>query len=471
MSSVSAFPGMTPSRASLAAAQQKPWNSLQRLKLSLTWLLILDVMFLAAMISGVKVHRDAMQKIGRSTAPSVIAAQHIKTALADMDANIANELLAQPGSRAAAAAIEEYEKQRIDLSDALISAAQNITFGEDERKPILQLQQGASQYEALVQRARDLHEFGPKDQTMMVAAYTRSQQLLDQTLMAAADKLDEVNTKAMEKVYEDQVSRLGELRFLIGLSAFCLLGLLLLTQVYLTRHTHRLINPALALATCLGVLFLLFTLKTLSSEAEQIRVAKVDAFHSLHALWQARAVAYQANSEESRYLLDPKHAEQHKQAFLKYSGKLLSGPADRPSTWAYAMAKTGDIRGAGLSGYLADQLSNITFEGEQKATDDTVAALGIYMQIDDKIRTAEEAGRHDEAILLCTGLAPNQSNGAFNYFDNKLDETININQAAFDAAVTRGLTSLDGFDPKAVAVAVIMAALMAYGLFQRIREY
>ena len=36
---------------------------------------------------------------------------------------------------------------------------------------------------------------------------------------------------------------------------------------------------------------------------EDLRVAKEDAFDSIHALWQARAVAYDANGDETRYLL------------------------------------------------------------------------------------------------------------------------------------------------------------------------
>ena len=45
-----------------------------------------------------------------------------------------------------------------------------------------------------------------------------------------------------------------------------------------------------------------------STEAEHLRVAKKDAFDSVLALTQARAVSYDANADESRYLIDPDRA-------------------------------------------------------------------------------------------------------------------------------------------------------------------
>ncbi len=66
-------------------------NTLQTLWAGLYLIWALDAMLLFAAITGVQVHRDAMKTVGKDTAPSIIAAQHIKTSMADMDANVANE--------------------------------------------------------------------------------------------------------------------------------------------------------------------------------------------------------------------------------------------------------------------------------------------------------------------------------------------------------------------------------------------
>lgn len=48
-----------------------------------------------------------------------------------------------------------------------------------------------------------------------------------------------------------------------------------------------------------------------TSGAECLRVAKKDSFDSVLALNRARAVSYDANADESRYLADPQRADQY----------------------------------------------------------------------------------------------------------------------------------------------------------------
>lgn len=60
----------------------------------------------------------------------------------------------------------------------------------------------------------------------------------------------------------------------------------------------------------------------LAAEASHLQMAKKDAFDSILALTQARAVSYDANADESRYLVDPGRAAQYQQAFLSKSQQL-----------------------------------------------------------------------------------------------------------------------------------------------------
>jgi len=139
----------------MQAAPVQQWNTLQILQGSRAALIALDVLLLIAAIAGARVHRDAMKTVGKDSAPSIIAAQHIKSALADLDADAANELLGAPG--AMSDAVKAYEARRVEAAEALIAAAENITYGESERTPIQSLQVGMGTYERLIQRARDLH--------------------------------------------------------------------------------------------------------------------------------------------------------------------------------------------------------------------------------------------------------------------------------------------------------------------------
>src|SRR5262249_33716624 len=126
---------------------------------------------------------------------------------------------------------------------------------------------------------------------------------------------------------------------------------------------------------------------------------------------------------------------------------------------------------AGTQGYLAQELANITFEGEKEAATETLRTFGVYVGLDKKIRQLENTGNHAEAIRFCTSLAPGDSNWSFSRFDTALGKTLDINQRAFDAAVEQGFGAVRGLDMLAPLVAAIVIALALAGLRPRLLEY
>src|SRR5271168_4894042 len=98
----------------------------------LGWAFSICLMLIA--ILSAREDRQATETVGKDTAPSVIAAEHIKSALAAMDANAANELLAPAGH--AAQSVRSYEDRRTEASKALIAAAENLTYGDTDRAAI-----------------------------------------------------------------------------------------------------------------------------------------------------------------------------------------------------------------------------------------------------------------------------------------------------------------------------------------------
>src|SRR5205823_1740245 len=98
---------------------------------------------------GIQKQRHGIKTVGKDTAPSIIAAQHIKAALADMDANVANALLDPPGKNLEA--IQTAEERRQEAIKALVAAAENITYGEAERLPIQTLLLTLGTYAAKIQ--------------------------------------------------------------------------------------------------------------------------------------------------------------------------------------------------------------------------------------------------------------------------------------------------------------------------------
>jgi hypothetical protein len=235
------------------------------------------------------------------------------------------------------------------------------------------------------------------------------------------------------------------------------------------------INPALVAATVIAIALVAVTVAQLSAEAGHLRVAKQEAFDSIIALTQARAVSYDANADESRYLVDPGRAAQYQQAFLVKSEQIADvGPV---GIFGYDAALAADIRDydhddadVRFGGYLGAEFRNITFSGERAAAVRTLLAYQVYER-DDRVLRALAKSNPSAAVAFDIGTAASQSDGAFNRYDAALSSVIAINSRAFTAAVADGQGGV-GWDAGFPAgAAVILALLLLAGVLPRLAEY
>jgi hypothetical protein len=361
-----------------------------------------SLLVLIAISSGARSHREAIQIIGRDTAPGIIAAQHVSAAMADMDAAAVNDL-------------QSFDNRRKEASEVLIEAAENIKH-DDERGPIRALALGLSSYSQQIQRALDLRK--AKDPGY-IDAYRAAAQTMDETLLPAALALDHAKRTVFDRAYADQQKWSSASMLFLVLSILALIGVLISIQVFLTRRMRRMINPLLMISTGLAFLSFFIFADAFTTADRQLKVAKQDAFESIHVLWKARAVGYSAKADRSRSLMDVAHASQYEQAFQQ---KVVQ-----------------------VNGYLADELKNITFSGEQDAANKAAAAFADY--------------------------ARNPQPAAFDLFDQAISETLRINQSAFDAAVKNSFDALNNVEITASIICGTIALLALLGLLPRLREY
>jgi hypothetical protein len=244
-------------------------------------------------------------------------------------------------------------------------------------------------------------------------------------------------------------------------------GFLIVVQLNLARRTRRVVNPPLLGATVLLAVFGVYLIFVFAGTGEQLRAAKQDSFDSIHALWKARAVAHDANAEESLYLLERGALQtRHEEAFFTKSAQLLSGLPPAEAVTQAAVGRFNDIKG-----FIGVELNNITYPGEREAALALLRTFGDYVEIDRKIRDLERAGRHAEAFALCTGKAPGQSDWAFARFDEALVKVLDINERFFAAQVASAFSYLAWIPWASPLVALAIAALSWLGLQPRIREY
>jgi hypothetical protein len=238
-----------------------------------------------------------------------------------------------------------------------------------------------------------------------------------------------------------------------------------LLQLFLALRLKRIINPPLAGATIVIVISLGILINSLNNVSDNLKAAKASAFDSIHALWKARSVAYDANGDESFYLLEPSNQDEYERSFRAKSAQLIDPPI---SDQAVAEAGAGRIN---FKGYLGDELRNITFAGESKAALDMLAAYNKYFALDGKIRELERAGHHKEAVELCIGTKAGQSNWAFDQFNNALGITLDINNKAFYELIDRSLDGVRWLPAIILCLLLVSIAMAWFGLKPRLAEY
>jgi hypothetical protein len=426
-----------------------------------------SLLLLIAIISAIHGQRQAIKTVGQDATPSIVTAQRLKDAFAGMDAYVANELLLPPGQNPDA--VKGYEERYTRATERLVIAAENISFGDKERKTIQKMQLGFGDYIAKIQQARDFHARG--DINGMLIAFRASAEIMDKTLLPAADELDQINFQILNQIYTDQRVAASNSLLLIMVSGAMLIIVLVQMQIFLSLRMRRTFNPLLLVATAIALLLVTYTTTTLQAAAENLRIAKEEAFDSIHALRLARAAGYIANAAKTRYLLDPTFATNYEKAFFQNIGEIAEIP---PNQTAQSIANTYNSSGKkvdGFKGYIADELDNLSFPGEKQATIATLLTVGKYLAVDQQIRQLERSGRHQEAIALAVGNKPGESNWLFDEFKKANQKTFDINQAAFDKAIKQGFANVDAFEMKTGIALGMIAILSFWGVFPRLKEY
>jgi hypothetical protein len=402
----------------------------------------------------------AIKTVGKDTAPSIVFAQEISSSLADLDANAGNYLLGTRKNQEAALAT--FEAQRINVTTRLVKAAENITF-DSERAPIGVLFDGLGRYLELFAEMR--YRKDTADAAGALGVYLNATKLMHDKMLPAADGLDKANFDALETEYEKQQLRSEGAEGIAGLLAALLVGGLVWAQLFLFRRTRRVFNVPLLAATVVIAVLGVYLVVAINTARTDLRVAKKDAFESIHALWQAASVAYDANGDETRYVLGGTLAPTFEQAYRDKVKKLTTQPQAKEALFAKNTVPDG------YQGFFATEMRNITFAKERPAALAMIRAFAEYDAIDAQIRTAERAGKHADAVELCIGTGAQQSNAAFDRFYKALGAVVDINHKEFDAHIEDGMRDLEMAGVVLPVATLLVVFLALFGIRRRLREY
>lgn len=421
--------------------------------------------------------------IGHSDAPLVQESTGLYFSVNDMDAQVANVLLAGNDSALAANRQQDLhiyaaDRQRAeqDLQQVVVTAAAD----PGTQRAVGSVLDALGRYEALAADAILVNQRGGDRAGRPSAAtldyYQQATDLMRTGVLPAAASLTNSNASSLDAAYSQNRSAALSGRVFVLLLGLAVIAVLAGLQVYLAMRYRRLLNPALLVATALAGGLAIAGAVQLGAQGDHLKVAKQDAFDSIFALSQARAASFDANADESRYLVDPGRAAQYQDSFLAKSQQLAD--VGNVGIFGYDAALATDISAyqadnakVQFGGYLGAEFRNITFPGERTAATKALLAYQVYQRDDRRLRAMARTNL-DQAIAFDIGTNPGQSDWAFNNWDAALTSVITINDNAFTAAIQNGnSTGADwtGLIP-ALAVAAI-AALTIAGTWRRLTEY
>jgi hypothetical protein len=417
------------------------------------------VIMALALLNAYASIQGTLQTVGKDAAPSIFAADHIQALLADADANAMNAVLTK-GTPSSDASWTQYRKDMNDAHIELITASQNITYGDEERVPIFTIESDLGQYEYWIGQA-----YGSNDTGTLTAADS----LFKQSILPASLALYSANNSHLKQSYSTYQDTIRWKMVLVWISMILLVGTLGGVQFYLFRRTRRLINHGYVVASLVTAFIIIYSAVVLNAGQAQLVAAKQNSFNSISPLWGARATSYVMNADESLYLLHYGNNDLLSQDEANFT-KLEPSMTDVDPQVAAADA-TDAKNGKPFGGYLGNEMGNITYPGEREAATAAVEAWADYTSIDGKIRQLLAQGDYQQALQLDLGSSAGQSDLAFTQFDTAMGNVIDINQRHFDQQINDAIRVLGSFPIVLIAslVAIILACFL--GFKPRFDEY
>jgi hypothetical protein len=458
---------------------------------------VLAILAFITSYSAISRTSDAVLRIGYATKPSVVVAEKLSVALADMDAAITNSSL---GSR------KSWWRYVADADTAVamaVEASRNLNAEDVEAKSLRRVLSQLRTYYQFVGGANAIATDASADQKLPLTMTLWASHGLRQDIIPEVEKISKSANANLEAAYAEYQGNAGAAIVKAMVPAGLLLALLLVVQVFLARRTHRLINVPLALGTALLTMFMGWFLLVSLSDARTLQAAKEDSFASILHLYNAKVASYLMKADESMWLFEQRKVRSdYAQSFANGSKEVLNignayqlalADLDRPAAPvneaaieqlksaladAERFAAAGNYAEAarltprGIPGYLGDELGHLAqHPAERKPATTAVTYFLRHIDIDTRIRTLESAGHHAEAVRLAIGDNEGGSNWAFQGMNAAIDEIINLNEAEFQADI--GAASIHVVRMfQAMAGALVGAVLLAgFGLWQRYAEY
>jgi hypothetical protein len=412
-----------------------------RLRLLLIGLVALCLAWGATAAWAVSQHASAASDVVGTSEPLSLDAQQIYRSLSDANATEASAFLS--GGLEPVADRRRYQAD-IAQADGRLEAATAAAGNSAAGTQLAVLSSNLPVYVGEVATARADNGLG----LPLGAAYLReASALLRGTLLPAARDLYTLQNARLATA-SGQATGLP----LIALAVVVALAagyVLFRAQRWLSRRTHRRLNPGLLLASVAGVVSLCWLLGAFAVGRADLQQAAHHGSAPVEALAQADIAALQAHADESLTLIDDSGDDVFQADFSAVQKKLGPGPG---TLLTLAAGAAGGSPGAG------------------PAADAATTATAWY-RAHRQVRTLDDNSAHAAAVRSAVGSGPADSGALFRKLDADLTGAISSDQVVFRSNARSGRDAFAGLEAGVIVLSILMAAGCAWGLGRRLAEY
>ncbi|MEC3975451.1 hypothetical protein [Amycolatopsis sp. H20-H5] len=400
---------------------------------------------IAGLVATVSVQnkKDTINGLIDHREPLAAAAQEVYRSLSDADATAASAFLStgtEPRELR-----QRYEQAIAQAGAALAKAASDSAGVANAAEKVDILSQQLPVYTGLIETARANNRLGyPAG-----ASYLREgSELLRAKVLPAAQDLYRIDTDRLAQEQDDATG----FPWLATLLMLALLAALIVTQVYLTRRTNRLLNVGLVVASVSVVVALLWGTVALVVQGSLVASGQDNGTHQVDVLVRARIAALQARADETLTLVARGDGAPYEADFKQLAGQ-LGGPD-------------------GKGGLLSEAQGLADGQGPAGQIDAAIQDASAWFKAHTLVRVNDDRGDYQDAVDLA--IKENDKGTAaatFLSLDRNLLAAINIGRQQFldDTHDANGALTL--LAPGLAVLSVIALAGATMGIRERLREY
>lgn len=389
------------------------------------------------------------ERVRTESGPVLIATQQVFSSLAEADAAATAEYLAGSG---------EGRDQRRLYEVALDRAARQIDviasrIGDqtDAHAALQDLLSAVTRYSGAIETARQKKAVGASD--------------ADQSLAVALTVSSSQITPAVGKLLTITQARITTDT---GTSSYALVGVLALlalgfTQFVISRHTRRLVNVPLALATVLVLVAVLWLFVAAGRQQGDVGDARRVGLDSIGLTGRIQATAYRAKSAESLALIGTTSNAQQFTAAEQIASTLL---ATKVNPAMIEQARSGEALDA--SGLLAAAADAADTDREHASVAEVLVRWQRYRDTSTTIRSTASSAN---GLAAARTIATNEGNSTFNGFNLAVESFLADNRTQFVEKLDAASDRLRGLRLAMIVLPVLAAALALWGVQIRWNEY